>query len=91
MGEEAATHNVEPINLETGAHLLSHFQVCQDIPDHKIMIPHEAQKILMTQIGFKRRAGDVSMKEQNRPPGKPRGGTRKSQISTTTLILSGSR
>ena len=28
MGEEEATHNAEPINLETGAHLLSHFQVC---------------------------------------------------------------
>jgi len=26
MGEEEATHNAEPINLETGAHLLSHFQ-----------------------------------------------------------------
>ena len=31
MGEEEATHNVEPINLETGAHLLSHFQVCLGI------------------------------------------------------------
>ena len=67
------------------------FRFVLDILDHKIMIPHEAQKMSMTHIGFKRRAGDVSMKEQNRPPGKPRGGIRKSQISTTTLILSGSR
>lgn len=48
IGEDDGTHNVEPVDLHAGAHLLTHFQVFLFEPQRKVCEP------LLPQEGWRR-------------------------------------
>ena len=80
IGEDDGTHNVEPVDLHAGAHLLTHFQVFLFEPKEKFVNPY-----------CRRKVGDDYTKVRSRRQGKQRGETRRFPLCTPSMTPSGSR